>query len=282
MDRRRKLIAKNERLSIDLQINFDVLEELYYSNITKRGLYKVYNQEIGSYYALKVYDTDMNDIQDIEKEIITYNKNANKINFPKIHNKFQKDNLVCVVMDWIDGKTATNTFKIPPRDSFEIKQRLGYCIEICSMMQKIHQYRIIHRDIKPDNILITNPKDARNGVSIIDFGLSALKRNLEGEGTPIFQSPEQELGHGIIGIWSDIYALGHVLYYILHSKNLSLYLNDEMNGWMDFQLDQLNCEYDVTVYEKIFKGMLEFTSKNRTNNLNSVINDLKNLQRSVK
>ena len=62
---------KNERLSIDLKINLDILEELYYSNITKRGLYKVYNQEIGSYYALKVYDVNMNDVQDIEKEIIS-------------------------------------------------------------------------------------------------------------------------------------------------------------------------------------------------------------------
>jgi len=80
-----KLMNKNERLSIDLKINLDILEELYYSNITKRGLYKVYNQEIGSYYALKVYDVNMNDVQDIEKEIISYNRNANIINFPKIH-----------------------------------------------------------------------------------------------------------------------------------------------------------------------------------------------------
>jgi serine/threonine-protein kinase len=276
------LIDKNERLSIDLGINFDILEELYYSNITKRGLYKIYNQEIGSYYALKVYDVNMNDIQDIEKEIISYNKNANKINFPKIHYKFQKDNLICVVMDWIDGKTATNTFKTPSKDGFEIKQRINYCIEICLIMQKIHQHRIIHRDLKPDNILITNLKDARGGVSIIDFGLSALKRNLKGEGTPIFQSPEQELGIGIIGTWSDIYALGHVFYYILHSNNLLLVPNDDYNGWFDFQLDELICQYDITVYEKIFKGMLEFNSKNRTNNLSGIINDLKNLQRSIK
>ena len=80
---------KNERLSIDLKINLDILEELYYSNITKRGLYKVYNQEIGSYYALKVYDVNMNDVQDIEKEIISYNRNANIINFSDINKYFQ-------------------------------------------------------------------------------------------------------------------------------------------------------------------------------------------------
>src|SRR5574344_2164236 len=165
---------KNERLSIDLKINLDILEELYYSNITKRGLYKVYNQEIGSYYALKVYDVNMNDVQDIEKEIISYNRNANIINFPKIHYKFKHNDLVCIIMDWIDGKTATNNFKIKPKDSFDIKHRINYCLEIC----------------------------------IIDFGLSALKRNLNGEGTPIFQSPEQDLAIGAIDIRTDIYALG--------------------------------------------------------------------------
>lgn len=276
------MITKNEKLSLDLHVNFDVLDELYYSNITQRGLYKVYNHEIGSYYALKVYDIGVNEIQDIEKEIISYNRNANKINFPKIHYKFQKKNLVCIVMDWIDGKTATNTFKVSPQDGFEIKQRLNYCIEICLIMQNIHKNRIIHRDLKPDNILITNSKDSKNGVSIIDFGLSALNRNLQGEGTPIFQSPEQELGIGIIGAWSDIYALGHVFYYILHSKNLTLIPNDDFNGWFNFHLGELNCQYDGGVYEKIFKGMLEFASKNRTHDLSGIINDLKILQRSIK
>ena len=273
---------KNERLSIDLKINLDILEELYYSNITKRGLYKVYNQEIGSYYALKVYDVNMNDVQDIEKEIISYNRNANIINFPKIHYKFKRNDLVCIIMDWIDGKTATNNFKIKPKDSFDIKHRINYCLEICYILQKIHQNKIIHRDLKPDNILITNSKDAKGGVSIIDFGLSALKRNLNGEGTPIFQSPEQELGIGTIGIWSDIYALGHVFYYILHSTNLSLIPNDDFNGWLDFKLEHLNCDYDTRIYEQIFKGMLEFNSKNRIINLNEIIRDLKLLQRSIK
>lgn len=276
------MLVKNEKLSINLNIKLDVLEELYYSGITKRGLYKVYNQEIGSYYALKVYDLDTNDIKDIEKEIISYNRNANKINFPKIHFKFQKDNLVYILMDWIDGRTISNIFKNPPKDSFEIKHRLSYCLEICSLLQKIHHFGIIHRDLKPDNILITNPKDARGGVSIIDFGLSALKRNLQGEGTQIFQSPEQELGQGIIGTWSDIYALGQVFYFILHSKNLYLALNDEYSGWCDFHLDELKCEYDKQIYEGVLKSMLEFNQKSRNNNLNMIINDLKSLQRSIK
>ncbi len=276
------MIVKNERLSIDLHINFDVLEELYFSNITKRGLYRVYNQDLGSYYALKVYDIEMNEVKDIEKEIIAYNRNTNKMNFPKIHFKFQKDNLIYIVMDWIDGKTVTNTFKNPPKDGFEVKQRIGYCIEICYILQKIHNYKIVHRDLKPDNILISDPRNPKNGVSIIDFGLSALKRNLKGEGTPIFQSPEQELGLGTIGPWSDIYALGHVFYFILHSKNFFLVPNDDFNGWIDFHLDQLNCLYDIPVYEKIFKNMLEFNPKSRVHNLTSIVNDLKTIQRSVK
>lgn len=276
------MIKRKEKLAINLQINLDVLDKLYYSSITKRGLYKVYNQELGSYYALKVYDINQNDICDIDREIISYNRNANKINFPKIHYRFKKENLICIVMDWIDGKTITDTFKIPPSDGFEVKRRISYCLEICSHIKKIHQYKIIHRDLKPDNILITNFKDASNGVSIIDFGLSALKRNLQGEGTPIFQSPEQELGIGTIGTWSDIYALGHVLFYILHSSNFTLIPNDDFDGWVDFNLNSLSCQYDTKIYKKLFKGMFEFNYRNRTNNLNSIISDLKSLQRSIK
>jgi serine/threonine-protein kinase len=73
-----------------------------------------------------------------------------------------------------------------------------------------------------------------------------------------------------------------VFYYILHSSNLSLIPKDDFNGWFDFQLDELSCQYDTTIYQKIFKGMLEFSSKNRTNNLSAIINDLKTLQRSVR
>ena len=89
------------------------------------------------------------------------------------------------------------------------------------------------------------------------------------------------MGVGTIGEWSDIYALGQVIYYILHAKSLSLMPNDDFNDWLDFELDTLKCQHDANVYSKLFKKLLAFNFKLRSRNLNEVISILETLKRSI-
>ena len=113
----------------------------------------------------------------------------------------------CIVQEFIDGVTWNDFFSknnISKKETFRI---LG---ELCDAITYIHNKQIVHRDIKPNNILIT--RDGHH-VKLIDFGLAdkddfdILK---EPAGTTAFASPEQQKRNKIDNR-SDIYALGKII-----------------------------------------------------------------------
>jgi serine/threonine protein kinase len=115
------------------------------------------------------------------------------------------------ITTWCDESQAT------------IDQRLALAIDVCEAVQHAHQRGVIHRDLKPTNILVTVEAD-KPVVKVIDFGVAkAVERPLTGHslhtragqliGTPEYMSPEQaELGAQDVDTRTDIYALGVVLY----------------------------------------------------------------------
>jgi hypothetical protein len=119
-----------------------------------------------------------------------------------------------IVLEFIDGETLKDMIR---RDApLDIPQALAYAIEIARALGAAHERQIVHRDVKPHNILIS----AEGGAKITDFGIA---RSLTEEGltmagrvlgTTDYVSPEQALGHSVTG-QSDLYSLGVVLYEML-------------------------------------------------------------------
>lgn len=112
-----------------------------------------------------------------------------------------------IVMEYIDGRTLDTYIAERKRTNKELKRIIT---QICQALNYAHNHQIIHRDIKPQNILITNNGD---NVKLIDFGLSdtdyhsALK---EPAGSRKYASPEQIRGYKLNNR-SDIYSLGIVI-----------------------------------------------------------------------
>ena len=127
------------------------------------------------------------------------------------------------VMELIEGipiNAYCDQHDLPPQ------QRLELFLSVCHAVQHAHQKGIIHRDVKPTNILVTL-HDGQPVVKVIDFGVAkAINRPLtektlftaQGQmlGTPQYMSPEQtESSGGDVDTRSDVYSLGVLLYELL-------------------------------------------------------------------
>jgi serine/threonine protein kinase/tetratricopeptide (TPR) repeat protein len=127
------------------------------------------------------------------------------------------------VMELVRGDPIT---EYCDRNKLTAPERLGLFIQVCHAVQHAHQKGIIHRDIKPNNILVTIVDD-RPVPKIIDFGVAKAtagrltERTLFTEfrhfiGTPQYMSPEQAEMSGVdVDTRSDIYSLGVLLYELL-------------------------------------------------------------------
>src|SRR3712207_6157070 len=119
-----------------------------------------------------------------------------------------------IVFEYVEGETLKN--RIRRCGMLQVDEALAYAIEITRALGAAHSRGIVHRDIKPQNVLI----DEEGMAKVTDFGIA---RSLDEEGltadgrvlgTTDYVSPEQALGHAVNG-QSDIYSLGIVLYEML-------------------------------------------------------------------
>jgi hypothetical protein len=119
-----------------------------------------------------------------------------------------------IVLEYVDGHTLKDVIR---REApLEIAQAIAYAIEIARALGAAHEHQIVHRDVKPHNVLISE----EGGAKITDFGIA---RTLTEEGltmagrvlgTTDYVSPEQALGQPVTG-QSDVYSLGVVLFEML-------------------------------------------------------------------
>ncbi len=122
-----------------------------------------------------------------------------------------------IVLEYVEGETLKQLIR--RAGPLEITQAIAYAIEIARALGAAHEQMIVHRDVKPQNILISD----EGGAKITDFGIA---RTLTEEGLTIagrvlgttdYVSPEQALGQAVTG-QSDLYSLGVVLYEMLTGR----------------------------------------------------------------
>ncbi len=135
-------------------------------------------------------------------------------NIVNIYDVGKEDDIHYIVMEYVEGQTLKDLVRT--QGPLDVMQAVQICIDICEALDHAHRRKVIHRDIKPHNILLTADGD----VKVTDFGIAraATDSTLTHTGTVIgsvhYFSPEQARGR-FTGEKSDIYSLGVVLYEML-------------------------------------------------------------------
>lgn len=158
-----------------------------------------------------------------------------------------------IIEEFVDGVTLKQLLK----DNFAFTESFVYDIfvQLTQVLMDLHQHNIIHRDIKPDNIMLLPD---RKTVFLFDFGAARISKEDEKEedtvliGTRGFAAPEQ-FGSGASDARTDIYALG---------KAMQLLVGDDYNGYL----------------KTIFELCTEFDPKRRITNATVLMELLKNPQ----
>jgi serine/threonine-protein kinase len=136
------------------------------------------------------------------------------------------DGLFYYAMELLDGVTVTELVEAtgplpPPRIAWLMRQ-------ICGSIAEAHRAGLIHRDIKPDNLMVCERGGQRDVVKVLDFGLvkdfgsldPALSHESSLIGTPLYMAPESFTAPGAVGAATDLYALGAVAYYMAAGRHV--------------------------------------------------------------
>lgn len=147
----------------------------------------------------------------------------NNVHVVKVHECFEEKGTAYYVMDYVEGDDLKGRLK-QRRTPYAEKTVLGYLKQILDGLAAIHSAGLLHLDIKPSNIMV----DAHGYVKLIDLGAS--KDYMRGVGATVltglartdrYAPPEQIDGsYDKLGPWTDFYALGATIYYLLTCKEI--------------------------------------------------------------
>jgi len=161
---------------------------------------------------------DKDDIRSIKRFVMEYKllKHLNHPNVANIHGRHIEKDFSCIIMEYFQAGDLSKQIST----GISANQAINYARQIAFGLQDVHARNIVHRDIKPRNILIRDD----NTLAISDFGIARVMGKsygltLQGVilGSPYYMSPEQ-IDNTTIDHRSDLYSLGAVFYEMLTGK----------------------------------------------------------------
>jgi serine/threonine protein kinase/predicted Zn-dependent protease len=196
---------------------YEIIEELGKGGMGR--VYRVMDKKINEEVALKLIKPEIADSRTIERfgnELKMARKISHK-NVCRMYHLSEDSGTHYITMEYVPGETLKGMIRMTKQLS--LGTAVGITKQICEGLAEAHRLGVVHRDLKPQNIMIDKQGNAR----IMDFGIA---RSLESEGTtrpgvligtPEYMSPEQTEFRDV-DQRSDIYSLGIIMYEMLTGR----------------------------------------------------------------
>lgn len=184
-------------------------------------VYKAHQPSLDRFVAIKILPSRLSADEEFVKRFNREAKTLATLSHPNIiaiYDMGKYDEHYYFVMEYVEGVTVRDLIgqhKLPPEEALKIVPQL------CDALEHAHLEGVVHRDIKPDNILI----DKKGRIKIADFGLArivsgdipieTITKTQDVMGTYDYMSPEQRISTKTVDHRSDIYSMGVVFYEML-------------------------------------------------------------------
>jgi serine/threonine protein kinase/CheY-like chemotaxis protein/Tfp pilus assembly protein PilF len=191
---------------------YEVIEELGKGGMGK--VYRVLDKKVEEEVALKLLNPEIAaDEKTIERfrNELKFARKISQRNVCRMYDLNEDEGTQFIIMEYVPGEDLKSTIR--RKGQLPVGKAISIAKQVCEGLSEAHQLGVVHRDLKPQNIMIDKKGNAR----IMDFGIA---RSLEVKGltetgmmigTPEYMSPEQAEGKDV-DLRSDIYSLGIILY----------------------------------------------------------------------
>src|SRR6187397_1616306 len=181
------------------------------------SVYRAFDPTLERWVAIKLMHRDISTDPDQLERFRREARAVAQLNHPHVVGVIdagEDDGTPYIVFEYVEGETLKD--RIRRHGRLPIGESVAYAIEIARALGAAHDHRIVHRDVKPQNVLI----DEEGTAKVTDFGIarSLTEEGLTADGrvlgTTDYVSPEQALGQDV-DTQSDLYSLGVVLFEML-------------------------------------------------------------------
>jgi serine/threonine-protein kinase len=196
--------------------DYEILEELGAGGMGK--VYRARDLTLDRLVALKTLARQLSTDTDYVQRFLKEARAAARLNHPNIVQIYDfgcVDSIYYLAMEFVDGHSLGTYLK---RGHFSETESIQIIRHACRALSVAHADGIVHRDIKPDNLMLTS----RGDVKLVDLGIAkrldedgSLTQTGQAIGTPHYISPEQIRGQRDVDSRADIYSLGATLYHLL-------------------------------------------------------------------
>jgi len=184
-------------------------------------VYRITHTMIGKSLAAKVVRHELRNDEEVIRRFLREAQIVSSIKHPNVvdisdYGETPEGGAFCV-MELLRGRTLADA--IDQDGAFSPEAALSITLQICQGLNHSHEAGVVHRDLKPQNIFICDPKNGKEPVvKLIDFGVARAGNRITVAGavlgTPEYMSPEQVRG-APVDAGADLYALGIILFELL-------------------------------------------------------------------